>query len=512
MRSRIMVVGRDVGVRARLGRTLSTAGYGVELAENAAHARRIDRKGLALAIVVPEGPGRESEELVEELQAAIGKALLLADAADEAGLLARVTEALRPEVEAEAVEPVLEFAGYRLDLAGRSLVNEAGKEIPLTRNEFGLLEAFAQRPGRVLSRDQLLNALAGREADAYDRSIDMLVVRLRRKIEPDPKRPRLIVTIPGSGYKLAAKVRGAEQVAGPEDVAAPIVLSEPASVQAEQRFAQTIKYCRAPDGVRIAYATSGSGPSLVKSGNWLNHLEYDWESPIWRHVFHGLSRGHTLIRYDARGTGMSDWDVDTLSLDAWVTDLETVVDAVGIERFPLLGISQGSAVAVAYSVRRPERVSHLILYGAFALGGMRRAPAEREMREAMETLMRLGWGANNPSFRQLFTSRFIPDATHEQAEFFNDLQLKTTSPECAARYFNVVNNFDVTDLLSRVRAPTLVMHVRDDQMVPFEAGHQLAAGIPGARFLALPGRNHLFLEHEPASDRFFEEVKLFLGQ
>jgi class 3 adenylate cyclase len=140
----------------------------------------------------------------------------------------------------------------------------------------------------------------------------------------------------------------------------------------DANVAQTIKYCRAPDGVRLAYAISGSGPFLVKSGNWMNHLEYDWVSPVWRHVFRGLSRGHTLVRYDARGNGMSDWDVDTLSLDAWVTDLETVVEAVGVERFPLLGISQGGAVAVAFAVRNPERVSHLILYGAFALGGKKR--------------------------------------------------------------------------------------------------------------------------------------------
>jgi class 3 adenylate cyclase/pimeloyl-ACP methyl ester carboxylesterase len=275
--------------------------------------------------------------------------------------------------------------------------------------------------------------------------------------------------------------------------------------------AQTINYCRAPDGVRLAYAISGSGPPLVKAGNWMNHLEYDWESPIWAHFFRGLSREHTLIRYDARGNGMSDWDVDRLSLDAWVSDLETVVDAAGIERFPLLGISQGGAVAVTYAVRRPERVSHLILYGAFALGGKKRSPVEKEKRDAMKTLMRLGWGADNPSFRQMFTGLFIPGGTHEQADYFNELQLKTTSPECAARYFDVVGDFDVTDLLSEVKAPTLVMHARDDLVVPLEAGRQLAAGIPGTRFIAFPGRNHLFLENEPASNRFFEEISLFLG-
>ena len=235
MRTRILVVGRDMTVRARLARMLSAAGYRVELAESAAHARRIEHKGLALAVIAPEGLGREGDGLIEELKSTIGKTLLLSDGSDEAGLLARVAEALRPAPEADAAEPMLLFAGFRLDLAGCSLVDPSGQEIPLTRSEFGLLQAFAQRPGRVLSRDQLLNALAGREAEAYDRSIDMLVVRLRRKIEPDPKHPALIITIPGRGYKFALKVRQAEvsAVPEPEPAAAP-----PAGIQAatERRY------------------------------------------------------------------------------------------------------------------------------------------------------------------------------------------------------------------------------------------------------------------------------------
>ncbi len=273
---------------------------------------------------------------------------------------------------------------------------------------------------------------------------------------------------------------------------------------------QEIKYCRAPDGVRLAYAIAGSGPPLVKTANWMNHLEYDWESPIWRHVCLGLAREYTLIRYDARGNGMSDWDVDEISVGAWVSDLETVVDAAGVERFPLLGISQGSAVSIAYAVRHPERVSHLVLYGGFALGGKKRAPAEKEKRNAMMTLMRLGWGADSPVFREMFTGQFIPGATREQHDFFNELQRRTTSAECAARFFDAAGDIDVSDLLARVTVPTLVMHVRGDLMVPFEAGRQLAAGIPGAHFIALSGQNHLFLKDEPASERFFEEIKLFL--
>jgi len=274
---------------------------------------------------------------------------------------------------------------------------------------------------------------------------------------------------------------------------------------------QEITYCRAADGVRLACAKVGNGPPLVKTANWMNHLEYDWESPIWHHLLAGLARHHTLVRSDARGNGLSDWDVDDISLEAWVGDLETVVDAVGLERFPLLGVSQGCAIAVAYAARHPERVSHLILYGGFALGGAKRSPEEREKRDAMATLMRLGWGLDNPTFRQMFTAQFVPGATKEQADWFNELQRKTTSPEIAARYFQIVGNLDIRPLLPQVTAPTLVMHVRGDLVCPIEAGRQLAAGIKGARFVALPGQNHLFLKNEPAADRFFEDVRLFLG-
>lgn len=274
---------------------------------------------------------------------------------------------------------------------------------------------------------------------------------------------------------------------------------------------QEISFCRTPDGVRLAWARVGQGPPLVKAANWMNHLEYDWESPVWRQFFQALATRYTLLRYDARGNGLSDWGVEAVSLDAWVSDLETVVDAAGVERFPLLGMSQGCAISIAYAVRHPDRVSHLILYGGFALGGLKRSPAEKEKREAMATLMGLGWGTDDPSFRQLFTSQFMPEGSKEQFDHFNELQRRTTSPEGAVRYFRTVGAIDVRDLLPRVTVPTLVMHVRDDRVQPIEAGRQIAAGIPGARFLSLPGQNHIFLQHEPAADRFFEEVALFLS-
>ena len=274
---------------------------------------------------------------------------------------------------------------------------------------------------------------------------------------------------------------------------------------------QEIRYCRAPDGVRLAYAISGQGPPLVKTANWLNHLQYDWESPIWHHFFAGLSKDRTLIRYDARGNGLSDWDVPELSFEAWIRDLETVIGAVGPERFPIFGLSQGCAISIAYAVRHPERVSHLLLLGGFALGASKRSPSQAAKRNALKTLVQLEWGANNPTIRQLFTTAMMPDATKEQADSFNELQRRTTSAECAARYLATTGEIDVTELLAQVTVPTLVMHARGDAQVPMEAGRQLAEGIPGAKFVVLQGNNHIPLEHDPATQRIFEETKLFLA-
>lgn len=285
-----------------------------------------------------------------------------------------------------------------------------------------------------------------------------------------------------------------------------------AGPQVPSSLQQEIRYCRAPDGVRLAYTSVGSGPPLVKTANWFNHLEYDWKSPVWRYILRGLASRHTLIRYDTRGSGMSDWEVDELSLDAWVRDLETIVDTVGIPRFPLLGISQGCAISIAYAVRHPERVSHLVLYGGFALGGGRRSNAAREKQTAMATLMRLEWGSDNPAIRQMFTTQFFPDCSKEFADTLNEYQRLVTSSECAARYLEATGDIDVTHLLANVSVPTLVMHRRGDLRQPIEEGRRMAAGIPGARFVALEGRNHIPFEGEPAAERFFEEIRLFLGE
>jgi pimeloyl-ACP methyl ester carboxylesterase len=282
---------------------------------------------------------------------------------------------------------------------------------------------------------------------------------------------------------------------------------------AVQKIEQEIRFCSTSDGVQLAYALLGSGSPMVKTGNWMTHLEYDLEGPLVRPLYAELAREHTLTRYDARGNGLSDWDVEEVSFEAFVRDLETVVDAAKIDNpFALLGISQGCSVSIAYAVRHPERVSHLILYGGFAQGANRRPQTEdiREQNAAMLTLVRLGWGQDNPAFRQLFTSQFIPDSTKEQADAFNELQRKATSPENAVRYLNAVAEIDVTSLLPQVKAPTLVMHARDDVRVPFDLGRRMAAGIPGARLVPLQSKNHIPLEHEPAFKRLLEEITFFL--
>jgi pimeloyl-ACP methyl ester carboxylesterase len=274
---------------------------------------------------------------------------------------------------------------------------------------------------------------------------------------------------------------------------------------------QAIQFCAAPDGARIGYAVAGKGPPLVKTGNWFTHLEFDWQSPVWRHVLEGLAEHRQLIRYDVRGTGMSDREVRDISFEHFVTDLGAVVDAMGLERFPLLGISQGGAVSIAYAARNPDRVSHLVLLGAYSRGAAHRPGQGESIVETERAVIRNGWGNEDPAYRQLFGAQFIPDGTPEQISWFGELERVSASPEVASRIFDAVQRLDVRALLPQVKVPTLILHARGDRRVPFEMGCELAALIPGARFMALDSKNHLILEHEPATEVFFREVSQFLG-
>jgi pimeloyl-ACP methyl ester carboxylesterase/DNA-binding SARP family transcriptional activator len=295
---------------------------------------------------------------------------------------------------------------------------------------------------------------------------------------------------------------------------APVDTGPPRShSRSPQAVRQQIRFCRTRDDIRIAYAVSGEGRPLVKPGTWLTHLEHDWRSPVWHHWMRELSTGRRLVRYDQRGNGLSDWNAEDLSFAACQRDLAAVVDAVGIARFPMLGISQGCASAVAYAAENPERVSRLVLFGGYARGwAMRGNPSEIAIRKALSTLMLHGWGANTPAFRQSFTSLFIPDAKPEQFHWFNELQRMTTSPQNAIRLTDMFGSIQVEALLSRIQVPTLVMHCIDDAVVPFEEGRRLAMGISGARFVALQGRNHILLEDEPAWPQFLAELMSFLAE
>ena len=276
---------------------------------------------------------------------------------------------------------------------------------------------------------------------------------------------------------------------------------------------QQIRFCTSSDGVSLAYATVGEGPPLVKAANWLNHLEYDWKTPVWRHWITELSRDHKLIRYDERGCGLSDWNVQDFSLDAWVNDLESVVEANNLDRFPLLGISQGGPIAITYTARHPEKVTQLILYGSYALGLKRRNLSQKQLEEAdvFLQLIRVGWGEEHAAFRQVFTSLFMPEATPEQADWFNKLQRVSSSPENAARLLAGFFDLDVTKLAQKLSVPTLVLHAQGDLRIPFAEGRRLAALIPNSRFVPLEGRNHILLRTEPAWRRFLSEVRSFLG-
>jgi pimeloyl-ACP methyl ester carboxylesterase/DNA-binding winged helix-turn-helix (wHTH) protein len=360
---------------------------------------------------------------------------------------------------------------------------------------FDLLVYLVQNQDRVVSKDDLIASIWGGRI-VSESTLTSRINAARKAIGDSGKEQRLIRTAPRKGFRFVGTLDDSPK---------------PSRSSSATALRQDIRFCTASDGVRIAYAEVGSGPPLVKAANWLNHLEYDWESPIWRGLLHALATENRLIRHDQRGNGLSDWDVDDTSFDAMVRDLESVVDAAGVEKFPLLGISQGCAISIAYAVRHPERVSRLVLYGGFARGRRKRgSPTANAEADALITLVRTGWGQENPAFRQIFTSQFIPGGSAEQVQWFNNLQRVTASPENAVRIMETMGNIDVTALLPRIAVPTLVLHCRHDARAAFEEGRLMAAGIPGAHFVALEGQNHLVLETEPAWHRFLDEIRTFL--
>ena len=410
------------------------------------------------------------------------------------------------------------FGDYSLD-AGRRELRRGTELVELEPQVFDLLIYLIENRDRVVSKDDLIASVwHGRIVS--ESTLTSRITAARKAIGDSGEQQALIRTMARKGIRFIGDVNeraALKQPIVPLTAASPPGNPPPAIHSATPQQVplhiprQEVHFCTSPDGTQIAYASVGQGSPVIKTANWLNHLEYDWESPIWSPLFQAIAAEHQLIRYDARGNGLSDWDVPEVSFDAFVQDLETVVETVGVKRFALFGISQGCAISIAYAVRYPERVTHLVLYGSFARGRKKRgSPEAAANSDALVTLIRQGWGQENPAFRQLFTSLFIPGGTEAQTKWFNDLQRISTSPKNAARLRQVVDDIEVTALLSKVTVPTLVLHCRGDAVQPFDEGRRLAAGIPGSRFVALEGRNHIPLQGEPAWSRLVQEMRDFL--
>ena len=394
---------------------------------------------------------------------------------------------------------IYHFDGHQLD-TDRYELRRGADEVPVEPQVFEVLRYLLAHRDRVVEKAELLDQVWGTRF-VTESALTTRIKAARRAVGDDGTSQRVIRTVHGRGYRFVATATETAQASPPTRTPAD-------SVPPTQR----VIFCRSTDGVRIAAATAGSGPPLVKAANWLTHVRYDWESIVWAHWLLELSTDHQLVHYDERGCGLSDWDAADVSFERWVDDLETVVDELGLDRFPLLGISQGGAMAAAYAATHPERVSHLVLYGAFPQGREVRArtPEERREAEMMLDLLEAGWARASSPFGQMFASQFMPEGTTQQWEAFVELQQRTTSAINARRLMEVSSRIDVCELATTVRAPTLVLHATGDRRVPIAQGELFASLIPGASVVPLQSPNHILLEDEPAWHQFLTEVRGFL--
>ena len=405
-----------------------------------------------------------------------------------------------PESTPATADGVWRLDGFVLDTQ-RYELRSGDAVIRVEPQVFDVLTQLVRNHHRCVTKEELFDSVWGGRF-VGEAALTSRIKAARRALGDDGESQRYIRTVRGRGYQFVGTILVDDPPGTP---------AEPPPEPEPPR--QHIAFCRAADGVRLAYAVAGDGPPLVRAANWMTHLGYDVESPVWQHWVRDLSRNHRFIRYDERGCGLSDWDATDFTFDDWVTDLESVVEALGLERFPLLGVSQGGAVAVAYAARHPERVSALVLCSAYARGRAVRAIGEDEKRAAALDLelARVGWGRDDPAFRQVFAAQFRPDGTRADWAAFDQLQRRTTSPENAVRFLEQFGRIDVRDEAREVTCPTLIMHSRDDHRVPMRYGEELAALIPNSRLVALASNNHLLTATEPAWRMFCDEVDAFLA-
>lgn len=390
------------------------------------------------------------------------------------------------------------FGRFTLDPARFELRCD-GEPRPVEPQVFNLLVYLIRHRDRVVTHDELVDSVwKGRVIS--EAALSSRISLARSAVGDSGKTQTVIRTVPRRGFRFVAPVEDLDNGA-----AGAVATSSEAQVQ-------RVRFCRSADGTRIAYACSGAGEPVVKAGHWLTHLELDWSSPLWQPLLLELGRHAQIVRYDQRGNGLSDWEVEDFSLGSFVSDLEAVVNAAGLDRFTLYGTSQGAPIAVAYAVHHPERVRRLILQGGFVQGRLCRASAaEREQGEAYLTLMRHGWGQEGSPFLQAFSALFVPDGTAAQIQSFAELQRSTTSAENAVRLRRAVDLIDVGELLPQLRVPTLVIHSRNDGIQPLEQGRLLASGIPDAEFRVLESRNHVIVPQEPAWPLLIQALLEALG-
>ena len=400
----------------------------------------------------------------------------------------------------ERTSVVYEFGPFRLEVGEHRLVRE-GQSIPLTGKAFDTLCVLVERHGKLVPKQDLMSAVWP-ETAVEENNLDRNISTLRKTLGEGTNGQSFIETVPRVGYRFVAPVTESASKLSPA--------GDPGQ---EPPSRQEIRFCMTSDKVRLAYAKVGSGYPLVRVANCFNHLDFEWESPIWRHWVREVAKGHSILRYDGRGNGLSEWDVEDVSFESWVHDLETVVDTAGLDKFALFGHSQGGAIAIAYAVRHPERVSHLILFGAYSRGvNYRERPDAVEVRRALETLVQLNWGKTNPAFFQVVTNLYIPEeATCGDQRWFNDLQTMSVSTANLVKIKRASDDINVRPLLPSLSVPTIVFHSDRDRIAPPQEGRILAAEIPGARFVPLSSANHILLAEEPAWKIFREELALFLA-
>lgn len=397
----------------------------------------------------------------------------------------------------------LRFADVVVDTERREIVR-AGSRQPAEPQVFDLVVLLVTRRERVVGKHELVDAIWDGRA-VSDATLSSRLNAARRVIGDSGEAQNLIRTYPRRGFRFVGDVE--EE---PSDDARPEL--QPVSPRPESgRRCQEVRFCSARDGTRLAFAVSGEGEPMVKTANWLTHVEYDWESPIWAPLYARLNERFRLLRYDCRGNGLSERMLgESVGFEHFVGDLEDVVEAAAADRFVLFGMSQGAAVAIAYAVAHPQRVSRLVLIGAYAQGRERRGtPVDHQQAETILMMMQAGWGSPDSAFMQAFSTLYLPNGTAEQVHWFSDLQRRTTSPENAVALRRACDRIDVTDLLGRVEVPTLVLHARADGVVPYEQGMMIASAIPNARLVSLDSENHVLMPEEPSWERALREIEHF---